>query len=211
MSDPENKLPPKDSSERESIFRVLDELVSHMNTSRNVSMLLIVSAFILTPVSLVIAVTLLSAPAFVPGTEVHFIRTGIINGTAGEMGISKFNGAAGQVIISKFNTSIPPNQFSIPPGANISVGEAGSMSAGSVRDFVYMPAGHPQFMISGGPYMHQVLDISTIIVIFAVISIVLSSIWLFIGIKEYSFFSKWNKKFTRFMSLKDKVDKDLER
>lgn len=197
MSEPENKPPPKDNSERESIFRVLDELVSHMNTSRNVSMLLIVSAFILTPVSLVIAVTLLSAPAFVPGTEVHFIRAGIINGTAGKIGISTFN------------ASMAPSQFSIPPGANISTGEAGGISVVNARDFVYMPAGHPQFMISGGPYMHQVLDISTIIVIFAVISIVLSSIWLFIGIKEYSFFSKWNKKFARFMSLKYKVDKDL--
>lgn len=197
MSEPENKQPPKDNSERESIFRVLDELVSHMNTSRNVSMLLIVSAFILTPVSLVIAVTLLSAPTFVPGTEVHFIRAGIINGTAGEIGISTFN------------ASMPNCVGAIPSGANISTGEAGGISVGNAHDFAYMPAGHPQFMISGGPYMHQVLDISTIIVIFAVISIVLSSIWLFIGIKEYSFFSKWNKKFARFMSLKDKVDKDL--
>lgn len=195
MSEPENKPPPKDNSERESIFRVLDELVSHMNTSRNISMLLIVSAFILTPVSLVIAVTLLSAPAFVPGTEVHFIRTGIINGTAG-------------VSTSEFNASTVHAKLGIPP-TNLSVGAISGMPVGSDREFIYMPAGHPQFMISGGPYMHQVLDISTIIVIFAVISIVLSSIWLFIGIKEYSFFSKWNKKFARFMSLKDKVDKDL--
>jgi hypothetical protein len=198
MSEPENNPPPKENNERESIFRVLDELVSHMNTSRNVSMLLIVSAFILTPVSLVIAVTLLSAPAFVPGTEVHFIKMGLINGTGETVTISKFNGSI-----------MEHKLMGVPPGVNISTGEVGGIVKGGANDFVYMPANHAQFLISGGPYMHQVLDISTIIIIFAVVSIVLSSIWLFIGIKEYSFFSKWNKKFARFMSLKDKVDKDL--
>ncbi|MGI0026302.1 MAG: hypothetical protein ACREAD_00480 [Nitrosopumilaceae archaeon] len=195
MSEPENQPPPKDNSERESIFRVLDELVSHMQTSRNVSMLLIVSAFILTPISLVIAVLLLSAPAFVPGAEVHFVNIGMANGTSGvEIGGS-------------FNTTVPPG-FIIQKGVNMSSGKM--VMPGEVGNMYYQPVGPPKFMLSGGgPFMHQVLDISTVIIIFIIVSIVLSSIWLFIGIKEYSFFSKWNKKFTRFMSLKDKVDKAL--
>jgi len=198
MSEPENKSPPKDNSERESVFRVLDELVSHMHTSRNVSMMLIVSAFILTPISLVIAFLLLSAPTFVSGAEVSFVSVGMINGSTSGMSIEKFNAS-----------TMPPHPFTIQPGMNMSSGRIVVMPENGLHDFVYSPAGPPKFMISGGPYMHQVLDISTIIIIFAVISIVLSSMFLFIGIKEFMFFSKWNKKFARFMSLKDKVDKEL--
>ena len=195
MSEPESKPPPKEN-ERESIFKVLDELVSHMYTFRNVSMLLIVSAFVLVPISLVIAVMLLSAPAFVPGPEVHFVGVGMINGTSVSM-------SEGNI-----NASYMQNGVFIQKGVNMTAGTIGTTHVGP-PDVIYLPAGAPKFMISGGPLMHQVLDISTVIIVFIVISIVLSTIYLFIGIKEYSFFSRWNKKFSRYMSLKDKVDKVL--
>lgn len=195
MSEPENKPPPKES-ERESIFKVLDELVSHMYTFRNVSMLLIVSAFVLVPISLVIAAMLLSAPAFVPGAEVHFVGVGTLNGTPGAIGEGGLN------------ASYMPNEVIIQKGVNITGGAIVTKHVGP-PDMFYLPAGPPKFMLSGGPFMHQVLDISTVIIIFIVVSIVLSSIYLFIGIKEYNFFSRWNKKFSRYMSLRDKVDKVL--
>lgn len=197
MSEPEGKSPPNDNSERESVFKVLDELVSHMYAFRNVAMLLIVSAFVLVPISLVIAVLLLSAPAFVTGPEVHFIGIGMVNETGGVINAEKFNG------------SYMPNQVIIQKGINITAGgEIVSIHKGS-PDMMYVPAGPTKFMLIGGPFMHQVLDISTVIIIFIVVTIVLSSIYLFIGIKEYSFFSRWNKKFSRYMSLRDKVDKVL--
>ncbi|MGH8338026.1 MAG: hypothetical protein ACREA5_04995, partial [Nitrosotalea sp.] len=124
--------------------------------------------------------------------------------------VGMINGSTSGMRIEKFNAStIPPHPFAIQSGMNMSTGGVTVMPEGGLHDFVYSPAGPPKFMISGGPYMHQVLDISTVIIIFAVISIVLSSVFLFIGIKEFTFFSKWNKKFARFMSLKDKVDKEL--
>jgi len=173
MSEPENKTPPEDKNERESVLRILDELVSHMHTSKNVSMVLIVSAFILTPMSLVMAGLLLSAPAFVPGHEVHFTGNNFANGPPN---------------MSESNEIHPPGMYSghTPP-----------------------PPGPPRFMMEGGPHGHQILDISTMIIIFIVISIVLSSVFLFVGLKEFAFFSKWNKKFSKFMSLKDKIDKEL--
>lgn len=205
MSEPENKSPSKDNSERESVFRVLDELVSHMHTSRNVSMLLIVSAFILTPISLVIAVMLLTVPPFVPGGDVSFgittTNATMINGTPSEIVIE---GPNGSIMASTIH-----HQFIEHGMANMSKGNIVVMPAGSPPPFAYLPAGPPKFMISGGPYMHEVLDITTMIIVFAVISIVLSSVFLFIGIKEFTFFSKWNKKFARFMSLRDKIDKEL--
>jgi hypothetical protein len=45
--------------------------------------------------------------------------------------------------------------------------------------------------------------------VFIIISIIFAIILLFIAIKEYRFFSHWNKRFTKYKSLKDKVDEEL--
>lgn len=218
MPDPENKQPPKES-ERESVFKVLDELVLHMFTFRNVAMLLIISAFVLVPISLVIAALLLSGPALVPGPEVHFIGTRVLNGTPGMNGafvnatpgavsIRIVNGNTGEISMERLNASYMPGQVFIQKGTNMTGGEIIAVQRGS-PDVFYSPVGPPKFMVSGGPFPHQVLDISTIIIVFIVVSIVLSSIYLFIGIKEYTFFSKWNKKFSRYTSLREKAEKEL--
>jgi hypothetical protein len=52
-------------------------------------------------------------------------------------------------------------------------------------------------------------QVGAILLIFLTISVVLASVWLAIGIKERRFFSAWNKRFSRFMSLKDKIDREL--
>jgi hypothetical protein len=46
--------------------------------------------------------------------------------------------------------------------------------------------------------------------IFIIISIVFGGILLFIAIKEYRFFSRWNSRFAKFKSMQDKIDKELE-
>ena len=45
--------------------------------------------------------------------------------------------------------------------------------------------------------------------VFIVISIAFAIILLFVAIKEYKFFSHWNKRFSKYKSLKDRVDKEL--
>ena len=45
---------------------------------------------------------------------------------------------------------------------------------------------------------------------FIVISIIFAIILLVIAIKEYKFFSHWNKRFSKYKTLKDKIDKELE-
>ncbi|HJT10872.1 MAG TPA: hypothetical protein VJ771_08840 [Candidatus Nitrosotalea sp.] len=220
MSEPDNK-PPSKESERESVFKVLDELVSHMFTFRNVAMLLIISAFVLVPISLVIAVLLLSGPALVTGPEVHFIGARMLNGTpgmmngafvntpSGGMSVGVVNGNMGAIGMERLNASYEPGAVMIQKGPNMTGGEIITIHKGPPDMMYYAPMGPPKFMVSGGPFPHQILDISTIIIVFIVISIVLSSIYLFIGIKEYSFFSRWNKKFSRYMSLREKAEKEL--
>ncbi len=48
------------------------------------------------------------------------------------------------------------------------------------------------------------------IMYFAVILIV-ASLWLVVGIKEFKFLSKWNSRFRQYFSLKEQLDKELRR
>jgi MFS superfamily sulfate permease-like transporter len=108
-----------------SIIEVLDELISHMNTTRNVFKVMILSSFILAPLSLILA---------------------------------------GVFVI------------------------------------------HPFFM-------HRILfripELGIFLLLFIGVSIMLASMWLFIGLSEQRFFSNWDKKYNRYASLKNQLDKEL--
>ena len=118
MSDPERR--------RNNIFEVLDELIFHLNTTKSMFTLLIVSSFILAPLAIIVAAVFAFNPRFLP-----FI-------------------------------------------------------------------------------LDRVPGVGTIMIAFIVIVVILSGIWLAIGIKERAFFSAWNSRFSRFMSLKERIDRELE-
>jgi hypothetical protein len=58
--------------------------------------------------------------------------------------------------------------------------------------------------------LDRVPGVATIMIAFIVIVVILSAIWLAIGIKERAFFSAWNTRFSRFMSLRERIDRELE-
>jgi hypothetical protein len=121
-----NNLEMTTENEKTSIVELLDELISHMNATRNVFKIMILSSFILAPLSLMLA-----------------------------------------------------SVFVI----------------------------HPFFM-------HRILfrfpDVGAFLLFFIGVSIMLASMWLYIGLSEQRFFSKWDKRFAKFTSLKNQVDKELE-
>ena len=117
MSDPERR--------RNNIFEVLDELIFHLNTTKNMFTFMIVSSFILAPLAMIVAAVFAFNPRFLP-----FI-------------------------------------------------------------------------------LDRVPGVGTIMIAFIVIVVILSGIWLAIGIKERAFFSAWNTRFSRFMSLKERIDREL--
>jgi hypothetical protein len=90
---------------------------------------------------------------------------------------------------------------------------------GSPTDFRSIPGAHLQLVDQNGtvirelpPMMGDRLHNTSIFLglrVFIIISIIFAIILLFIAIKEYKFFSHWNKRFTKYKSLKDKVDKEL--
>ena len=118
MADPRKK--------RSNVFEVLDELIFHLNTTKSMFTLLIVSSFILAPLALVVAAVITIHPAFL------------------------------------------------------------------------------------GLLLNRLPGVGTMIITFIVITVVLSAIWLAIGVKERAFFSGWNTRFSRFMSLRERIDRELE-
>lgn len=65
---------------------------------------------------------------------------------------------------------------------------------------------HPRFLFF---MLESLPQVATIIIIFLVISVILASTWLAIGIKERAFFSAWNRRFSRFMTLRERIDREL--
>ena len=118
MSEPERR--------RNNIFEVLDELIFHLNTTKSMFTLLIVSSFILAPLAIVVAAVITLHPAFL------------------------------------------------------------------------------------GLLLNRLPGVGTIIIAFIGITVVLSAVWLAIGIKERAFFSAWNTRFNRFISLRERIDRELE-
>ncbi len=129
-----NNIEPKGGNEKSgNLFEVLDDLIFHMNTTRYIFILLIISSIIIAPIAIIMGGLLLGHP--------HF-------------------------------------------------------SLGNIQ-------------LQAQKNTQRLAVIVLIATIFVIISIILAGIWLFIGIKEYTFFSHWNKRFRRYMSLKDKIDKEL--
>ncbi|MGI0037080.1 MAG: hypothetical protein ACRD99_01820 [Nitrososphaera sp.] len=110
---------------RESISEVLDDLIYHLNTTRSTFTFMIISSFIIAPLSLIVAAV-----------------------------------------------------------------------------FIF----HPRFLFF---LLDRAPQAGAILIVFVTITVVLASVWLAIGIKERRFFASWNRRFSRFMSLKDKIDKEL--
>lgn len=119
MSDPDRRR-------RGNIFEVLDELIFHLNTTKNTFTFLIVTSFILAPLAIIVAAVITIHPAFL------------------------------------------------------------------------------------GVLLNRLPAVGTMIIAFIVITVILSAVWLAIGIKERAFFSAWNSRFNRFISLKERIDRELE-
>jgi hypothetical protein len=108
-----------------SVVELLDELISHMNTTRSVFKVMILSSFILAPLSLML-------------------------------------------------------------------------------DAVFVI--HPFFM---NRILFRIPEVGVFLLFFIGVSIMLASMWLYIGLSERRFFSNWDKKFSRYTSLKNQLDKEL--
>ena len=174
MPEPEDNLPEKNGAtddraekkESENILKILDELLSHTNSSRRLFLIFIASALFFGPVALILGGVLLEHPDYnIKHLEPNDNFTGMHR----------------------------------MPGTHLQlVDQNGTV----IRDMPMMP----QF----GSDRSHLAPIFFGLRTFIIISIVFAIILLFIAIKEYRFFSHWNKRFTKYKALKDKVDKELD-
>ncbi|HKR57623.1 MAG TPA: hypothetical protein VJR67_02015 [Candidatus Nitrosopolaris sp.] len=62
-------------------------------------------------------------------------------------------------------------------------------------------------------FLHRILfrfpEVGVFLLFFIGVSMMLASMWLYIGLNEQRFFSNWDKKFGRFTSLREKLDQEL--
>ena len=66
---------------------------------------------------------------------------------------------------------------------------------------------HPFFLYR---ILFRVPAVGGLLLLFIGVSVMLASIWFFIGASEQRFFSQWSKKFDRYSSKKRQIDKELE-
>ena len=175
MSEPENNPAgknglPSDKDEKkesENILKILDELLSHTNSSRRLFLIFIASALFFGPVALVLGGVLLEHPDY----NIRHLEPGNYSMTS---------------------------MHHMPGGMHLQlVDQNGTV----IRELPMMP--QPGDRSHVGPIFFGLRA-------FIVISIVFAAILLFIAIKEYRFFSHWNKRFSKYKSLKDKVDRELD-
>ncbi|MDH2908129.1 MAG: hypothetical protein PXX83_08560 [Candidatus Nitrosotalea sp.] len=177
MSEPENNPPENNASpsdrdekkESENILKILDELLSHTNSSRRLFLIFIGSALLFGPVALILGGVLLGHPDY-----------------------------------------------------NIKHLEPSQQGGENFTSMYHMPGTHIQIVDQNGtiirelPMLHTERDRSHTgqiffgLKTFIIISIVFAIVLLVIAIKEYRFFSHWNKRFNKYKSLKDKIDKELD-
>jgi hypothetical protein len=155
-----------EKKESENILKILDELLSHTNSSRRLFLIFIASALFFGPVALILGGVLLEHPVY----NIRHLEPNGDNFTD----IHHINGMHVQIV---------------------------DQNGTVIRE---LPMMH-QF---GGDRSH-IGPIFFGLRIFIIISIVFAAILLFIAIKEYRFFSHWNKRFSKYKALKDKVDKEL--
>ena len=50
-----------------------------------------------------------------------------------------------------------------------------------------------------------------LLIFYLVLNLFISSLWLIVGLREFRFLAKWNSRFKRYFSLKEQLDRELQR
>ena len=177
MSNPEEnkgKAPDKeeDKESPENVFKMVDDLLSHTNSSRRIFLIVIASALIFAPVALVMGGILIGHPRY-----------------------------------SVFRLESNHEQFEKPMDQGGFVQQNGSqfylvekIGNSTIRQMPFHTPFHPP---------HQDLPIFIGIQAFIVLCIIFAAVLLYVALKEYRFFSKWNSRYKKYKATQDKIDDEL--
>ncbi len=154
----------------ENIFKLIDDLLSHTNSSRRIFLIFIASALIFAPVALVMGGILIGHPRY----SIFRLETNH----------------------EEFGNNIPPN-FVITNNSQFFIVEKNGSSI--VREMPFHPPHFPR----------QDTPIFIGLQAFIFISIIFAAVLLYVALKEYSFFAKWNVRYKKYKSTQDKIDDEL--
>ncbi|WP_455277517.1 hypothetical protein [[Eubacterium] cellulosolvens] len=71
------------------------------------------------------------------------------------------------------------------------------------------------FLVLRGKFLSIIFRVSPLIgfmvIGYFLLNFIIASLWLIVGIKEYRFLSKWNERFKKYFSLKEQIDRELQK
>ncbi|MDE1829596.1 MAG: hypothetical protein KGI25_04670 [Thaumarchaeota archaeon] len=178
MVDPEEnkdrKEQGKDDESKESpenMFKMIDDLLSHTNSSRRIFLIFIASALIFAPVALVMGGILIGHPRY----SVFHLETNH----------------------EQFGNMMPGN-YGPTNGTQLYIVEKNGSSV--IREVPFHPPPH---------FMRQDAPIFIGIQAFIFICIIFAAVLLYVALKEYRFFAKWNVRYKKYRDTRDKIDDEL--
>lgn len=178
MSNPEEdkgKTPGKGEESRETpenMFKMIDDLLSHTNSSRRIFLIFIASALIFAPVALVMGGILIGHPRY---------NVWRLESNHDELGGPMMQGG-----------------FTLQNGSQVYLVE--KVGNTTIREMPFHPPLHPP---------HQDRPIFLGIQAFIFISITFAAVLLYVALKEYRFFSRWNSRYKKYKATQDKIDDEL--
>src|SRR5574337_97643 len=145
----------------ENMFKMVDDLLAHTNSSRRIFLIFIASALIFAPVALVMGGILIGHPRY------SIFRL--------ESNHEEF---AGNMAAGNY-TSLNGSQFFIVEKSGNTI----------IREMPIHPPPH---------FIHQDRPIFLGIQVFIFICIIFAAVLLFVALKEYRFFAKWNVRYKKY-------------
>lgn len=212
-----------DDQPKESVFGIMDDLLSHLNRTKKLFMALVISSFIVAPLAIILSI-LIFMPPFLTGVGqqqdiVVSARVGVIQGFTEETTMPDTGARTGgwvKIVPSedaeKFNvTMTKPIQGGDTIFVDKSQFQVEYFPAGETRTVTVLEAHpmQPRFLYVNAPPAAP-FDVTGIIITVIGVSAVMAGAWLFIGVKEFRFFAHWNRRYSNYKEMQEKVDKELE-
>jgi hypothetical protein len=204
---------------KESVFGILDDLLSHLNRTKKLFMALVISSFIVAPLAIILSI-LIFTPPFLAGVgqpqDVVFTAKGAM--------VESF--AAGRPVPGEPAAMV----VKIVPGEDMKqlnvtglreIDKGAFLVDKTQIQLNYVPADmtefrvieaqpmSPRFIYVGSAQAAAPFDVTWVIVAVIAVSVAMAGVWLFIGAKEYLFFSNWNRRYSNYKVMQEKVDKEL--
>jgi len=224
-----------DSSPKENILKIMDDFLSHLNRTKKLFMVLIFASFIIAPLSLVLAAFILTPQFAMQAGQPYDVAVSFVGTPTPAAQIDMTNLNKSGVVMGNFtvfNAPISHHFEAIPYGqsdiivfrneGNLENQTEWVLSEPAIQ-FQYVPAGsvqmepffvspaQPRFMYIGdSEQFGRQTDVTTLVVIVVAVSAALAITWLILGIKEFRFFSRWNRRYSNYKKLQDELDRDLQ-